>query len=205
MSRLDPLPVSATPELASAFEVYQRSLGFVPNSVLIMQRRPRMVMALAQLAASVWAPDSTVPIAFKRLLGFMASKAHGCQYCMAHTAGGALRLGIDPAKFDDIWTYQSSPHYSPAERIALDFALAAGASPNAVDDALFAKMREHWSEDDIVEILGVCSLFGFMNRWNDSLATTLEEEPLEVGAQHLSGHGWDPDKHQGRLTNTTPK
>ena len=104
MSRLEALPASASPELDGAFNVYRKSLGFVPNSVLIMQRRPKMVMALAQLAASIWDPESTVPTSFKRLLGFMASKAHGCQYCMAHTAGGALRLGVDPAKFDQIWS-----------------------------------------------------------------------------------------------------
>jgi alkylhydroperoxidase family enzyme len=80
-------------------------------------------------AASVWSADSIVPIAFKRLLGVMASKAHGCQYCMAHAAGGALRLGIDPDKFDAIWSYQTSPLYSPTERVTLDFALGAAASP----------------------------------------------------------------------------
>jgi alkylhydroperoxidase family enzyme len=83
----------------------------------------------ARPAASVWSADSIVPIAFKRLLGVMASKAHGCQYCMAHAAGGALRLGIDPDKFDAIWSYQTSPLYSPTERVTLDFALGAAASP----------------------------------------------------------------------------
>lgn len=196
MSRLEALPVSATPELEGAFNAYRKSLGFVPNSVLIMQRRPKMVMALAQLAASVWDPASTVPVGFKRLLSFMASKAHGCQYCMAHTAGGALKLGVAPEKFDQIWNYHSSDLYSPAERVALDYALAAGASPNEVDDALFARLREHWSDDDIVEITGVVALFGFMNRWNDSMATTLEEEPIEVGEHHLKAHGWAVGKHK---------
>jgi uncharacterized peroxidase-related enzyme len=196
MSRLQALPLDATPELDGAFDTYRRSLGFVPNSVLIMQRRPKMVRALAQLAESIWDAQSTVPIPFKRLLGFMASKAHGCMYCMAHSAGGALRLGVDPKKFDEIWSYNTSALYTPAERVALDFALAAGASPNEVDDALFARMRQHWSDDDIVEITGVISLFGFMNRWNDSMATTLEEEPVEVGQQVLQGHGWQVGKHR---------
>ncbi len=100
------------------------------------------------------------------------------------------------AKLDQIWTYNTSELYSQAERVALDFALAAGASPNDVNDALFARMREHWSDDDIVEITGVISLFGFMSRWNDSMATTLEEEPIEVGERHLKGHGWQVGKHR---------
>ncbi len=114
---------------------------------------------------------------------------------MAHTAGAALRLGIDEAKFDAIWAYPTSPLYSEAERVALDFAIAAAAQPNDVTDALMAKMKLHWSEGQIVEIAATVAMFGFMNRWNDSMATPLEEEPIEVGAKHLAGHGWEVGKH----------
>lgn len=80
MSRLKPLSMDAQPELKGAFETYTKTLGFVPNSVLIMQRKPKLVMALAQLAAAVWDPESEVPLGFKRLLAHVASKVHGCHY-----------------------------------------------------------------------------------------------------------------------------
>jgi alkylhydroperoxidase family enzyme len=80
MSRLAPLPADSQPGLADAFATYQRSLGFVPNSALIMQRKPKLLKALAQLAGAVWDPDSEVDRGFKRLLAHVASKAHGCQY-----------------------------------------------------------------------------------------------------------------------------
>lgn len=102
---------------------------------------------------------------------------------------------MDAAKLEAVWEYRTSPLYSPAERIALDFAIAAASQPNAVTDEMFGVMKEHWTEGQIVEILAVVSLFGFMNRWNDSLATPLEEEPLEVGARHLAEHGWVAGKH----------
>jgi uncharacterized peroxidase-related enzyme len=196
MARIEPLAIDLHPdELKPAFDQYKRSLGFVPNSVLIMQRRPKMVKALAQLAAVVWDPESSVDLGFKRLISHMASRASGCRYCMAHTAGGALHLGVDPAKLEAIWSYSSSPLYSEAERVALDFSLAAASVPNAVDDELFAKMRLHWSDDEIIEITGVISLFGFMNRWNDTMATPLEQEPQKVGEQYLESHGWSTGKH----------
>ena len=97
---------------------------------------------------------------------------------MAHTAGAALRLGIDEKKFDAIWEYRSSPLYSEAERVALDFSIAAASQPNDVSDELFARMKQHWNEGQIVEILGVISMFGFMNRWNDSMSTPLAKEPV---------------------------
>lgn len=196
MSRLLPLsPDLNSEELKKSFEQYKKSLGFIPNSILIMQRRPKVVAALAQLAGAVWDPEGEVSVAFKRLLSHVASRAHGCQYCMAHTAGGALRMGVSPEKLDAVWEYANSPLYSEAERVALDFSIAAASVPNAVDDDLFSRMKQHWTEDQIVEIAAVVSLFGFMNRWNDTMATPLEEEPLEVGAKHLAGHGWVPGKH----------
>ena len=188
-------PLAPAPALADAFAVYNKSLGFVPNSVLIMQRRPKMVRALAQLAAAVWDPESSVEVGFKRLLAHFASRASGCQYCMAHTAGGALRLGVDEQKLAALWAYKASPLYTDAERLALDFALAAAAVPNDVSDELFAAMRAHWNDDQMVEIVGVISLFGFMNRWNDTMATPLEAEPTEIGERFLAKGGWSNAKH----------
>ncbi len=197
MARIAPLPEHTHgDELQAAFEQYRRSLGFVPNSVLILQRRPKVVKALAGLAAAVWDPEGLVDRGFKRLISHVASRAHGCQYCMAHTLEGALLLGVDPEKLAAIWEYPSSPLYSPAERVALDFAIAAASVPNAVDDELFSQMRAHWSEDEIVEITAVVALFGFMNRWNDTMATPLEPEPVKVGQTYLAAHGWTPGKHR---------
>jgi len=116
---------------------------------------------------------------------------------MAHSAGAALRFGIDPQKLEAIWNYRTSSLYTEAERVALDFALAAASQPNDVSDELFMRMKEHWNEDQIVEILGVIALFGFTNRWNDSLATPLEEEPSEAAVKHLAKQGWSIGKHRG--------
>jgi len=57
-SRLTPLPIDHVPELKESFQTYVKSLGFVPNSALIMQRKPKLVKALAQLAAAVWDPQA---------------------------------------------------------------------------------------------------------------------------------------------------
>ncbi len=193
--RIAPLPPEYSPELKMAFEVYIKSLGFIPNSVLIMQRRPAIVKALSQLAASIWDPSGSVDRGTKRLIGHIASRAAGCQYCMAHTAGGALHMGIEEQKLAAIWDYQKSSLYSEAERAALDFALAAAQIPNAVTDEMFAGLRNHWTEDQIVEIVGVIAYFGFMNRWNDTMATPLEDEPVEVGEKYLAARGWNTGKH----------
>ena len=114
---------------------------------------------------------------------------------MAHNAGGSLRAGVRNEKLEAVWQYGSSPLFSDAERAALDFSVAAAAQPNAVTDAHFEALKLNWSEGAIVEIVAVVSFFGFMNRWNDTMATPLEEEPVEVGERFLAKQGWRPGKH----------
>lgn len=196
--RIEPLPADHTPELKDAFAAYTKTLGFIPNSMLILQRKPKIVKAMAQLTAAIWEPEGEVDRAFKRLVAHVASRAAGSQYCMAHSAGGALLLGVPPEKVDAIWNFRTSPLFSEAEKVALDFAIAAGSQPNGVTDAMFADMRKHWSETQIVEIVGVVAVFGFLNRWNDTMATPLEAEAIHVGEKYLAAHGWDAGKHRGR-------
>ena len=132
---------------------------------------------------------------FRRLIGHVVSKVAGCLYCQAHTLLGAHNFGGSDAKLADVWTYASSPHYSPRERLALDFALAASSQPNAVTDEQFVALRTYWSEGEIVEILGVVAMFAFLNRWNDTLATPLEGRPIEVAQLALGAQGWSAGKH----------
>ncbi len=171
------------------------TLGFMPNSVLAMLRVPGLAQGLGALNSAVMGPGA-VDKGFKRLIAHMASRAAGCQYCMAHTAAGSQIHGVSPDRLDALWSFDSSPLFSAAEKIALELALAAGQVPNAADDALFERLRQHWSEEQILEIVGVVSLFGFLNRWNDTLATSLEPHPVAIAQQHLAPHGWAPGKHQ---------
>jgi len=194
-ARLAPLAPGDLPDLKAELDATQKRMGFIPNSVLIMGRKPRMVKAYQALSAAVWDPEGAVPMAFKRLLAHVASRSAGCQYCMAHTAEGAAKLGVEQRKIDAVWDYRTSPLFSPAERAALDVAVGAGCVPNAVTDEMFLELRKHWTEEQIVEIVGLLSLFGFLNRWNDTMATPLEDEPAHFGEAHLAKHGWTIGKH----------
>jgi len=190
MAFLEPLPAETTPELADTFDHFREILGFVPNSLLTMQRRPAMVRAFGELTAAVMDPEGSVDPAFKRLLAHFASRAAGCQYCEAHSLIAAGISGVSPAKLDAIWDYRTSDHYSDAERAALEFALAAGSVPNGVDDEIMANLKHHWSDEQIVEMLGAVCLYGFLNRWNDSMATEIESAPRELGQRLLERGGW---------------
>ena len=195
MAHLDPLPPESTPELADTFRQFEQILGFVPNSLLTMQRRPAIVQAFGVLTGAVMDPNGSVDPGFKRLLAHFASRASGCQYCQAHSLLAAGISGVADAKIDAIWDYQISELYTEAERAALDFALAAASVPSGVEEPLMQRLKKHWREDQIVEILAAICLYGFLNRWNDALATDLEAEPRELGERVLKAGGWTGGRH----------
>lgn len=197
MPRLDPLPLEDVPGLEPIGQMYESVYGFVPNGVRIMARRPAIVEGFLHLRRSVMDPaTSTVPPELKNLVSLIASKTHGCRYCQAHAVYGADRAGFDRARLAAVWEYESSDLFTEGERVALQFAVDAAAVPNGVTDDSYDAMREHWSEGQIVEILAVVALFGFLNRWNDSLGTPLEDPSHQAATQAVGAQGWAAGKHR---------
>jgi len=96
----------------------------------------------------------------------------------------------------NIWDFRTHSAFSEAERAALEFALASSTIPNAVDDKIAKNLRLYWNYGDIVEILGVIALFGYLNRWNDSMGTEIEQEAIESGDTYLKQKGWNTGKHK---------
>jgi len=183
-------------EAASAMlEQAAEVMGFTPNSLKIMARSPGLLQGFMMLSLSLMGPGATLDPQLRQMIANITSSAAGCNYCQAHTAHGAERLGLSPEKIEALWSYQTSEHFSAAERAALSLAQAAGSVPNAASDTHFDELKEHFSEDQIAEIVGVISYFGFLNRWNDTLATPLEESPLAFAEAHLAQSGWKVGNH----------
>ncbi|MBN4046498.1 carboxymuconolactone decarboxylase family protein [bacterium AH-315-P15] len=195
MSRLDPPAREDLTEHEGLFQLVETMLGFLPNSMLMMARNKAVMEAFAGLAAAVWAPGK-VSGELKALVAFVASRSAGCQYCMAHTAHSALHgRGVAPEKFDAVWDYETSPLFTAADRAALVVAQGAGQVPNQVTDEDFNELREHFGDDEIVEIVAVVSLFGWLNRWNDTFSTPLEQTPIAFAKEHLTDHSWTGKGH----------
>ena|SRR6478672_1562427 len=73
-ARLDPLPPEATPDMKDEFDSFLKTLGFIPNSVLTMQRKPKLAKAFVQMQRALWDPDSKVDRGLKRLVAHLASR-----------------------------------------------------------------------------------------------------------------------------------
>src|SRR6056300_1023654 len=174
MPLVKPLSADHDLETKKLAEFFNETLGFCPNSVLTMQHRPEISKAFINLNKAVMANEGRVTSALKRMVAWVSSNATGCRYCQAHAIRAAERYGAKKEQLDNIWDYKTHPAFNEAERAALDFSLAASQVPNAVDESIKSRLYDHWNESEIVEMLGVISLFGYLNRWNDSMATTIE-------------------------------
>jgi uncharacterized peroxidase-related enzyme len=195
MANMEPLRREGHPELEELFALYDETLSFVPNSLFTMARRPEILRAFSELITQIWR-TGTLPRPLKPLIAIVSSVAAGCRYCQAHEAVDARMRGVSEEKISAIWDFQRSPLYDDAERAALRFARDASLVPNEVTPASFEALREHWDDGQIVEILAVVGLFGFLNRWNDTVATDLETVPLAFASQRYGGR-WEPGKHAG--------
>ncbi len=195
MPLITPLSTDHSQEVMDLAKFFNETLGFPPNSVLTMQRRPEIAKAFINLNKAVMENHGRVTSEQKRLIGYLTSANTGCNYCQAHTILAAKRYGGSEERLANIWNYQSSELFTDAERAAFDFAIAASSVPNGVNQEITENVRKYWDDGEIVEILGVISLFGYLNRWNDSMATTLEEGAVDAGETLLQGTQWSRGKH----------
>lgn len=200
MPLVTPLPADHDAEIAELARFFNVTLGFAPNSVLTMMRRPALARAFTELNRAVMDNQGRVSSELKRLVGHVASRVAGCRYCEAHTIRAAERFGaqqgVDERRLAQVWQFRDSELFNAAEKAALEFACAAASVPGAVDQHIGNELRRHWDDGEIVELTGVIALFGFLNRWNDAMATELEAPAAADGARWLSAQGWSAGKHR---------
>ncbi len=195
MARMQPLKPEDCPDfMREKFHVWIDRMGYIPNTVLTMARKPALVKAMAMLSEAVH-NDSSLNPTLRGLIGLAASAAAGCMFCTAHNAAASERYGLDAEKIEKYYEFETNPLFLEAERVAMRYAMAASQIPNGVTDELFAELRQHFSDTEIVEIQAVVSYYGFLNRWNDSFATELEALPLQFAAEHLTDAPWSLGKH----------
>lgn len=216
MAHVEPLPREALGALEPVLAGAEAAMGFVPNSMLTMAHMPQLTMAFSMLAGVVFGADlkpqmqnfaqivptdslahEALPPTMVQLIAYCVSVSAGCRYCQAHTSHSGHRQGLDESKIQQILFYEDSTEFSAAEKALIALALAAGEIPNGSNQSHFDALREHFSERQIVQIVAVISLFGYLNRWNDTMATQLESAPVEFAQAVLGASGWELGKHAG--------
>ncbi|GAB5486968.1 MAG: carboxymuconolactone decarboxylase family protein [Parasphingorhabdus sp.] len=188
---LEDIPEELRPQMAMMAE----RMGFTPNSLKIMARKPALVQSFLQMLMVAFGPGCSIDPALRQMFAFMASYGSGCRYCQAHNAKGAAVAGVDPEKIESLWNFEQSDLFDGREKAALAFAFAGGQAPSAVTDEHFSDLQKFFSEVEIVELAGIIAAFGFLNRWNDTMGTPLEDIPRTHAEEVLKAASWEVGKH----------
>ena len=194
MPLIKPLSSIKDKETQELVTFFNETLGFCPNSVLTMQKKPHLAQAFVNLNKAVMDNAGSISSEFKRIIAYISSNTAGCRYCQAHTIRAAERYGGEKERLEQAWDFENSRFFSEAEKVALRFTIAASSVPVSTSQELEELLQQHWDERDILEIMSVIALFGYLNRWNDVMGTSLEQDAKDSAESLLQNH-WDIGKH----------
>ncbi|HUA54938.1 MAG TPA: carboxymuconolactone decarboxylase family protein [Candidatus Sulfotelmatobacter sp.] len=175
MARVRDVPSSELPsDLADIYERFASAYGPFRNQVAVFAHVPAAVRHLMAMLIEL-REAQTLPKRYLELAIVTVSKLNECHYCVAHHAPFLAVEGISPAGAARVLDYQDHPELDAVDRLVVEYAIAAWTRSNRIPDALFARLRAHFSEAQIVELTLRITLCGFFNRFNDALQ--IEEEP----------------------------
>jgi uncharacterized peroxidase-related enzyme len=179
MARVRSIPSSELPpDLAAIYERFAESYGPFRNQVAVFAHVPaalRHLMAmLMELREAKTLPKRTLELAIVAV-----SKLNECHYCVAHHKPFLAVEGVSAEGAERVLEYRDHPELDEVDRLVVEYSIAAWSDPRRVSDALFARLRRHFSEAQIVELTLRITLCGFFNRFNDALQIDEEAEALE--------------------------
>jgi len=175
MARVRSLPATELPpDLAEIYERFAGQYGPFRNQVAVFAHVPAALRHLMSMLLELRAAG-TLPKRYLEIAIVVVSKLNECHYCVAHHQPFLTVEGISPAGIDRLLDAETNPELDAVDRLVVAYARAAWETPQRIPDSLFERLREHFSEAQIVELTLRTTLCGFFNRFNDALQ--IEEEP----------------------------
>ena len=175
MARVRDVASSELPDdLAEIYERFAGAYGPFRNQVAVFAHVPAALRHLMSMLMELRAAN-TVPKRYVEIAIVVVSKLNECHYCVAHHKPFLAVEGLSPDGIDRLLDYRDHPELSDVDKLVVEYAQVAWETPNRIKDSLFARLREHFSEAQIVELTLRITLCGFFNRFNDALG--IDEEP----------------------------
>jgi uncharacterized peroxidase-related enzyme len=156
---------------AEARAVYERFVaGYGPfrNQVAVFAHSPPAVTHLMGLLLDL-RQSGTVRRRHLELAIVAVSKLNQCHYCVAHHKPMLMVEGLSSARADRVLNYRDHPEFDDLDRLVVEYTIAVTDHPQRIGDTLFDRLREVFSEAQIVELTLRIALCGFFNRFNDAL------------------------------------
>ena len=165
-ARIAGVPESTrNPLIRGAYRVSRRRYGAVMDPLRVFAHHP-MVMsgyAVHELAAE---RSHRVPERLKQLGELRAAMLAGCEWCCDFGSALSRASGVSEQEMRELPNYRDSASFGELEKLVLDYATGMSRSPVEVSDELFARLREHLDEPQLVELTDVIALENYRARFN---------------------------------------
>ena len=173
-------PENAPDELRHFYEAVTGLVGRVPNAYRTMAHAPYLAMLFLPFQAAnqrEW-PGVRMSGKIKEMVIIKTSHINGCEYCYAHNTALGEAAGISHDQVIAISSddYLTSDLFDARERAAIEWAEHMTKNTAASRDDVYERVAAQYSEAEIVELTLICSMFNMINRFNDSLKLTIEDQ-----------------------------
>ena len=157
-----------------AWRYSRKEFGKVVDPLRAQTHHSGVLMAAGALEMTVAKSWKALDPQLRWLALQATSSAIGCSWCIDYGSFEGVQSGVDPRKVRDVPRWRDSDVYDARERLVLEYAEAVNATPSAMDDDLAARLREHFSDKEIVELAGWVALENYRSRFNAGLGLTSE-------------------------------
>jgi alkylhydroperoxidase family enzyme len=148
-----------------AFSYSKREYGTVVEPTRVYAHHPTIMLGYGALEYAT-AKGDRVPHDLKALAATKAAALAGCEFCMDIGSSISAKAGISEAKLRALPDYATNDEFSDVERLVLDFAVGMTRTPVDVPDDLFARLREHFDEPQLVELANEIAIENYRARFN---------------------------------------
>lgn len=147
----------------------------IPNGLMAASIDPEITRGVWQLVKSILLRDSSIDMALKETIALVVSKNNSCSYCVGAHNMMLKAIGFDSKKIEELNKDYQSSSLSEKEKAVLDFSLKVTNESYKITEKDHENLKKHgMTEQQILEVISVASLFNFINRFVDALGTDLE-------------------------------
>jgi AhpD family alkylhydroperoxidase len=170
MSRVETPPGHRFPwYVRFVFGLQRRRYGRELEPARLWGRLPRAFLAMSAMYGVLDRKSSPIEPALRSLVQVRVSQINGCGFCVDINSASGLKRGVDDKKLAALAQFERSAAFSGREKAALRYAEAMTDSNRRTEAALFAALRQHFNDDEIVELTALIAYQNMSSKFNAAL------------------------------------
>ena len=147
----------------------QKKYGAVLQPALIWARVPKLFLAVATLYGVIDRRRSPLSPVLRSLITVRVSQINWCEFCVDINSATLIKRSGNEEKSNQLSFWRESDLFSDSEKAALAYTEVVTYSGQNPDDAIFADLRNHFSEVEIIELTALIAFQNMSSKFNSAL------------------------------------